>query len=261
MATGEETDHEELGGAEMHAAVSGVSDYLAEDERDAHPPGPRDRRPPRLAQAGPAPRRARSKRRATTPTSCSASPRPTSACPFDVARGDRPHRRRLALLRVQAALRLDAGVRLGPHPRLPGRHPGQQRHPVQRDRPTRARSSSSSATRSTCRCCSCRTSPASWSARSTSKRASSRTAPSSSTRSPTARPGHHHHDRRQLRRRQLRHVRPRLRAALPVHLAQPPHRGHGRGAAGRACSRSSSARPPKQGRARSTSSASRWARP
>jgi acetyl-CoA carboxylase carboxyltransferase component len=35
MATGEETDHEELGGAEMHSKISGVSDYLAKDERDA----------------------------------------------------------------------------------------------------------------------------------------------------------------------------------------------------------------------------------
>jgi acetyl-CoA carboxylase carboxyltransferase component len=35
MATGEETDHESLGGAEMHSRVSGVSDFLAEDERDA----------------------------------------------------------------------------------------------------------------------------------------------------------------------------------------------------------------------------------
>ncbi|MEM9192893.1 MAG: carboxyl transferase domain-containing protein [Myxococcota bacterium] len=35
MATGEETDHEPLGGAEMHSRVSGVSDYLAEDEVDA----------------------------------------------------------------------------------------------------------------------------------------------------------------------------------------------------------------------------------
>jgi len=34
MATGEETGHEELGGAEMHSKVSGVSDYLAEDELD-----------------------------------------------------------------------------------------------------------------------------------------------------------------------------------------------------------------------------------
>lgn len=35
MATGEQTEHEELGGAEMHSSVSGVSDYLAEDELDA----------------------------------------------------------------------------------------------------------------------------------------------------------------------------------------------------------------------------------
>ncbi len=35
MATGEDTSHEELGGAEMHSKVSGVSDYLARDERDA----------------------------------------------------------------------------------------------------------------------------------------------------------------------------------------------------------------------------------
>jgi len=35
MATGEETEHEELGGAEMHSTISGVSDYLAEDEMDA----------------------------------------------------------------------------------------------------------------------------------------------------------------------------------------------------------------------------------
>ena len=35
MATGENTDHETLGGAEMHSRLSGVSDYLAEDELDA----------------------------------------------------------------------------------------------------------------------------------------------------------------------------------------------------------------------------------
>jgi acetyl-CoA carboxylase carboxyltransferase component len=35
MATGEESDHEDLGGAEMHSKISGVSDYLAKDERDA----------------------------------------------------------------------------------------------------------------------------------------------------------------------------------------------------------------------------------
>jgi len=35
MATGEETDDESLGGAEMHARVSGSADYLALDEHDA----------------------------------------------------------------------------------------------------------------------------------------------------------------------------------------------------------------------------------
>src|SRR5690606_29022073 len=35
MATGEDAEPEPLGGAEMHSRVSGVSDYLAENERDA----------------------------------------------------------------------------------------------------------------------------------------------------------------------------------------------------------------------------------
>jgi acyl-CoA carboxylase subunit beta len=35
MAINEDTDEESLGGADMHSRVSGVSDYLAEDERDA----------------------------------------------------------------------------------------------------------------------------------------------------------------------------------------------------------------------------------
>ena len=35
MATGEESDEESLGGAEMHARTSGLADYFAEDERDA----------------------------------------------------------------------------------------------------------------------------------------------------------------------------------------------------------------------------------
>ncbi|HMT21877.1 MAG TPA: carboxyl transferase domain-containing protein, partial [Promineifilum sp.] len=35
MAIGEESDDETLGGAEMHARASGLSDYLAEDDADA----------------------------------------------------------------------------------------------------------------------------------------------------------------------------------------------------------------------------------
>jgi acetyl-CoA carboxylase carboxyltransferase component len=35
MATGEDSDDESLGGAQMHADISGLGEYLAEDERDA----------------------------------------------------------------------------------------------------------------------------------------------------------------------------------------------------------------------------------
>ena len=35
MATGEESDDESLGGAEMHSRVSGLADYFAVDETDA----------------------------------------------------------------------------------------------------------------------------------------------------------------------------------------------------------------------------------
>jgi acetyl-CoA carboxylase carboxyltransferase component len=35
MATGEDADEESLGGAKMHAEVSGLADYLADDEREA----------------------------------------------------------------------------------------------------------------------------------------------------------------------------------------------------------------------------------
>ena len=42
----------------------------------------------------------------------------------------------------------------------------------------------------------------------------------------------HRHHRRQLRRRQLRHVRARLRAALPVDVAERAHLGDGRRAGG-----------------------------
>ncbi|MGY0232927.1 acyl-CoA carboxylase subunit beta [Longispora urticae] len=63
MATGEESDDESLGGALMHARVSGLADHLAEDERDAirigrrivarlnwrkQGPPPRESRPPLL---------------------------------------------------------------------------------------------------------------------------------------------------------------------------------------------------------------------
>src|SRR6185437_8493987 len=58
MATGEDTTHERLGGAEMHSRVSGVSDYLARDERDAIRLGRQIVRRLNRRRAGPYPRRA-----------------------------------------------------------------------------------------------------------------------------------------------------------------------------------------------------------
>ena len=55
MATGEESDDESLGGADMHARTSGLADYFAVDEQDAIRIGRADRRPAELAQAGPGP--------------------------------------------------------------------------------------------------------------------------------------------------------------------------------------------------------------
>jgi acyl-CoA carboxylase subunit beta len=72
MATGEESDDESLGGADMHARVSGLADYFAVDEQDAV-----------RTSTGASWARRRSRiplHRAMTPRSCSASSPPTSRC-------------------------------------------------------------------------------------------------------------------------------------------------------------------------------------
>nr|WP_243717489.1 carboxyl transferase domain-containing protein [Actinomadura darangshiensis] len=55
MATGEEADDEELGGAEMHARASGLADYMAADEADALRLGRQIVRNLNHRKAGPAP--------------------------------------------------------------------------------------------------------------------------------------------------------------------------------------------------------------
>lgn len=55
MATGEESDDESLGGAEMHARTSGLADHLAEDEHDAIRIGRRIVARLNWRKAGPAP--------------------------------------------------------------------------------------------------------------------------------------------------------------------------------------------------------------
>ena len=56
MATGEESEDEELGGADMHARVSGLADYLAVDEQDAIRLGRRIVARLNWRKLGPAPR-------------------------------------------------------------------------------------------------------------------------------------------------------------------------------------------------------------
>ena len=77
-ATGEVATEEELGGAEMHTTISGLGDYLAEDDRDAIRVAREILVEARLAGRAPR-RRAPSSRRAWTPKSCSASCRSTTS--------------------------------------------------------------------------------------------------------------------------------------------------------------------------------------
>ena len=136
--------------------------------------------------------------------------------------------------RVQGALRQDAGLRLRAHLTATRSASSPTTASCSPSRRSRARTSSSCATSAACRWCSCRTSPASWSAGNTRTAASPRTAPRWSTRWPAPHGAQVHRDhRRLLRRRQLRHVRPRLRRALPVDVAQRAHLGDGRRAGGR----------------------------
>ena len=155
MATGEESDDESLGGAEMHARVSGLADYLAQDEHDAIRIGRRIvarlnwRKAGRRGSAG---RPRTSDHRsvvevrgapATSLETTFAEPdaRPRRAARPDPrrpqgavrpARGDRAdlrrHRagQRAAVRRVQAALRHLPGHRLGAAARPADRHPRQR---------------------------------------------------------------------------------------------------------------------------------------
>ena len=66
MATGEESDDESLGGAEMHARTLGSGRLLRRRRTRRHPHRPSDRGPAELAQAGPAPQ-AGDSRRCSTP--------------------------------------------------------------------------------------------------------------------------------------------------------------------------------------------------
>ena len=182
MATGEESDDESLGGAEMHARISGLADYLAVDEQDAIRIGRRI-----VARLNQRRRRAPSRPEYAEPDLDAddlldlipdrpqGAVRPARRDPADLRRCRSRQRGRVR--RVQAALRRLARDRLGAAAR-PTRSASwpTRRGSSSRRRRRRRRSSSSSPTRATPPCSSCTTPPATWSARSTSRAASSSTA-------------------------------------------------------------------------------------
>ncbi len=162
-ATGEVVTAEELGGGEVHARVSGVTDHLAED--DAHALRIVRTIVSTLPARGPLPWSVRAGRRAEAWTRRAVRRGAGRlAHPVRRTRGHRARGGRLAVRRVQGGVRADAGHRLRPDPRPPGRASSRTTASCSPSRPRRAPTSSSCATSAASRCCSCRTSRASWSA-------------------------------------------------------------------------------------------------
>jgi hypothetical protein len=211
-ATGEVVSAEDLGGADVHARTSGVVDHYARDDRHALAicrgivAGLNRRKDIGLDVRDPG-RPARAVRRAG---------------------GDRPHRGRQRLRRVQAAVWHHARLRFRTPVRLPCRHHRQQRHPVFGILAER---------RAFHRVVQPAEYPADLSAkhhrlhgraqiRSWRHRQGRRQAGHSRLHHGRAEADADH--RRQLRRRQLRHVRAGLRSALPLHVAECPDLRDGR---------------------------------
>ncbi len=163
-ATGEIATEEELGGAVMHTAISGLGDYLAEDDRDAIRIAreilAQHRLEPRLPARAAAPLRAAALRRRRA--AGHHADRPQAAGRH--ARGDRAHRRRLRLPGLQRRLRHRHRLR----PRAIEGHAGRHRHQQRPDRLGRRqqgrRTSSRPAASRARRWSTCTTRPATWSA-------------------------------------------------------------------------------------------------
>ena len=220
----------------MHADVSGLGEYLAENDADGIAHRARARRQAALERRS-CPRNAkiRSSSRCTTPRSSWASCRPTTASPYDVREVDRAPGRRLRLPRVQGRS-TDRHTLCG-HAEIEGQRVGiiGNNGPIHRRRRDQG-----GAVHPALR-------PAGHADRLPAEhhrlhgRARSRARPASIKHGSkmiqavanATRAAVHRRDRRLVRRRQLRHVRPRLRSALHLRLAQRPHRGDGRRAGGK----------------------------
>ena len=129
MAIDEDADEEELGGAEMHARISGLGDYLAQDEPDALRIGREIVEHLRWRKQDPV--RPRRWHRATTLRNCWVSPRQTSGAVL-TSMTCWPGCSTTARSRSSNRCTERRWSPGGPHQRLPGGRARQQRHPVQR---------------------------------------------------------------------------------------------------------------------------------
>ena len=163
-ATGEVVTAEELGGADVHARVSGVADHYA-DERPARAGDGARASSPHLNRAS---RRAATSREPREPLDrCRGTARRDPDRSTQAVRRARGHRAASSTAASSTSSRRCTARRwCAGFAHIHGMPVGivaEQRHPVLRVRARRARTSSSCAASAAFRWCSCRTSPASWS--------------------------------------------------------------------------------------------------
>ena len=220
-ATGEEVTAEELGGGDVHTRISGVADHLADDDAHALADRARHLRPRCRRPRAAAPSRARRpSRRAYDPAEIYGivprDPRKRTTSREVIARlvdGSRFHE-------FKALYGTDARHRLRAPARLSGRHPRATTACSSPSPRSRRRTSSSSAAQ--------RRVPLLFLQNITGFMVGKKYEHGGIAKdgakmvhavANAAGAEAHGHRRRLVRRRQLRHVRPRLLAALPLHVA------------------------------------------
>ena len=166
-ATGEEVTAEELGGADVHTRLSGVADYLAEDDDHALHLARTIVGTLNTREDAAGGRRRRPRIPPTTRRRSTASSTPTRASRTTCARSSRAS----STARASTSSRSATARRSSPASRgctASSSASSPTTACCSRSRRSRRRTSSSCATCAASRWCSCRTSPASWSAGSTS---------------------------------------------------------------------------------------------
>ena len=211
-ATGETVTAEDLGGADVHTRLSGVADHYALERRPRARDRAQHRRQPQHREDRSTSRCASRARRPTT------RPRSTACVPASLMT---QYDAREVIARLVDGSEIDefkpnyahhAGHRLRPHRGHAGRRSSPTTASSIPRRRRRPRTSSSSPASARSRCCSCRTSPASWSGGGGGRRHRPRRRQDGDGGRLRQRAEDHGDHRRQLRRRQLRHVRARLLA-------------------------------------------------